>query len=467
MTVETEPQDSTGPTTAGVPLREVDLLRSIQQDDASACTAWLDGAKSEQAIHAVSALSDAERVHLLEILDPVQAADLLEILPEPQAVDALEDLDAAVAADIIEELASDDRADLIGAIDDEEAEAILQAMESEVAEEVRRLSAYDEHVAGGLMLTEYLAFPSHASVRDVLTDMETHAEEYQDYDIQYSYVVDEGGVLQGVVPVRRLLLARRATPIRELMIEEPIRVVDETPLEELRGLFDDYDFLALPVVSRGGELLGVVDRAGVDYATIEDADDLYRQSQGIVGGEELRSMPLGLRSRRRLAWLSANIVLNILAASVIAFHQKTLEAVIALAVFLPIISDMSGCSGNQAVAVSMRELTLGVTRPRDIFRVLFKECSVGLVNGVVLGLLIGTVAYFWKGNLYLSGVVAVALATNTLIAVCIGGAVPLLLKGLDTDPALASGPILTTITDMCGFLIVLSLASAMMGHLVG
>ena len=198
---------------------------------------------------------------------------------------------------------------------------------------------------------------------------------------------------------------------------------------------------------------------------VEEADEVYRQSQGIVGGEELRSMSLGLRSRRRLAWLSVNIVLNVIAASVIAFHQETLEAVIALAVFLPIISDMSGCSGNQAVAVSMRELTLGVTRPRDLLHVLWKETAVGIVNGIALGLLIGIVAYIWKGNVWLGGVVGVALMANTVVAVCIGGSVPLILKGFRLDPALASGPILTTITDMCGFLLVLTLASALMSHL--
>ena len=278
-------------------------------------------------------------------------------------------------------------------------------------------------------------------------------------------MVDGAGKLVGVLPLRELLLSDRATPLSWISIADPQRVLDTDGLEAVRQRFDSNSFLALPVVAGDGRLIGVVERSAVVSADAAEAEDLYRASQGIVGGEELRSMPLGLRSRRRLAWLSANIVLNIIAASVIAFHQDTLEAVIALAVFLPIISDMSGCSGNQAVAVTMRELTLGVTRPRDVARVLIKESSLGLINGVVLGALIGTVAYLWKGNLYLSGVVGAALAANTLIAVCIGGTVPLLLKALKTDPALASGPILTTVTDMCGFLIVLTLASMMMAGL--
>jgi magnesium transporter len=163
----------------------------------------------------------------------------------------------------------------------------------------------------------------------------------------------------------------------------------------------------------------------VEAALVGRTGSDYLKSQGIIGGEELRSMPLLLRSRRRLSWLSINIVLNVIAASVIAAYESTLSSVIALAIFLPIISDMSGCSGTQAVAVSMRELTMGLVRP------------------------------------------TIALAVNTVVAVSIGGIVPLLLRRARLDPALASGPILTTITDMCGFFLLLSIAGLLLSRLVG
>ncbi|MHC5066681.1 MAG: magnesium transporter, partial [Planctomycetota bacterium] len=164
--------------------------------------------------------------------------------------------------------------------------------------------------------------------------------------------------------------------------------------------------------------------------------------------------------------LSLNVLLNVAAASIIAANQDTLQAVIALAVFLPIISDMSGCSGNQAVAVSMRELALNVSRPADAIRVLLKELQVGLVNGFCLGLLLGGGAWLWQGNPWFGGAVGLALMANTIIAVAIGGTVPLILKGLRVDPALASGPILTTVTDMCGFFLLLTLSAAVLQHLV-
>ncbi|MGE3180359.1 MAG: magnesium transporter [Phycisphaerae bacterium] len=443
-----------------------DLVDAIETRDAVACKQWAAAVDANEAIHVVSSLEDDARASLVEILDADVAARLLALLPLPQAIEALADVDADVAAGILEELPSDERADLIGALDQEDADLILGALEDDVAADVRKLTAYDEDTAGGLMATEFLAFREDATIRDVLADMEANAEHYAEINIQYSYVVDGAGRLRGVLPIRDLLLSKRTRPIREMMIPEPVRVRDSADLRELERAFATNNFMGLPVVTTDDVLVGVIERSSVQYAAADEADNLYRQSQGIVGGEELRSMPLLLRSGRRLAWLSVNIVLNIAAASVIAFHQDTLAAAIALAVFLPIISDMSGCSGNQAVAVSMRELTLGVTRPRDWFRVFRKECAVGILNGVALGVLIGLVAFLWKNNVYLGLVVGAALAANTLIAVCIGGAVPLILKAFKTDPALASGPILTTITDMCGFLLVLTLASMLMTRLV-
>lgn len=188
---------------------------------------------------------------------------------------------------------------------------------------------------------------------------------------------------------------------------------------------------------------------------------------GIIGGEEFRTMPLLSRSGRRLSWLSLNIILNIIAASVIALYRDTLAAAITLAVFLPMVSDMSGCSGNQAVAVSMRELSLGLVRPKELFWVLVKEVKIGIINGLVLGLMLGGVAYLWKGNPWLGLVVGGALAANTLISVSLGGMLPLGLKRLKLDPALVSGPLLTTVTDMCGFFLVLSFASAVLPKLTG
>jgi magnesium transporter len=255
--------------------------------------------------------------------------------------------------------------------------------------------------------------------------------------------------------------------LSEIVFKKVIVVNHNDPLEKLQDLFDTFDFFGFPVVDDNNKLIGVLRRRNVLEAVNERAALDHLESQGIVGGDELRTMPVFLRSRRRLTWLSVNILLNILAASVIAIYQDTLSTVIALAVFLPIISDMSGCTGNQAVAVSMRELSLGTVRPTEVLRVWWQEVSVGLINGMVLGLLIGTAAFLWKGNVFFGLVVGMALGINTLIAVSLGGTIPLILKKMKIDPALASGPILTTVTDMVGFFLTLSFATIALSRIAG
>lgn len=442
-----------------------DLEALIRAGDGAGCAEHLEHLAATDLLVVVSRLSDEARAELLHLLDPDDAAELLGHLPGPQAVGVIEDLDPGDAARILEHLPSDSQADLIGELDDEDAEPILGALSAADASDLRRLAAYADDTAGGLMVTEYLSYPAGWTVSQIIEDLGANAEEYADYDIQYIYVTDEGDRLVGVLRMRDLLLSPRGRVLRAMMIPNPAFVRDGDSLDSLVRFFDEHKFFGVPVVDSDGRLCGVVQLRAVEAAVAEDSEGVYRRSQGIVGGEELRTMPLLLRSRRRLSWLSVNILLNIVAASVIAMHQDTLEAVIALAVFLPIISDMSGCAGNQAVAVSMRELTLGVVRPSELGRTVWAEVLLGVVNGLVLGVLIGLVAFAWKGNGYLGLVVGGSLMLNTIIAVVIGGSVPLILKRFKVDPALAAGPILTTITDMCGFFIVLSFASAALSRL--
>jgi len=175
-------------------------------------------------------------------------------------------------------------------------------------------------------------------------------------------------------------------------------------------------------------------------------------------------MPTRTRVVRRLAFLCPNIFLNLIAASVVAFYEPTIAAVTALAIFLPMLSDMSGCAGNQAVAVSIRELSLGLLKPRDLWHTLRKEIVIGVVNGIVLGGLIGLIAWIMRGSErpLIGVVVGGAMCINSVVAVAVGGTVPLFLKRLGVDPALAASPILTTFTDLCGFFLTLRLATAIL-----
>ena len=435
------------------------LEAHLEQSDDEQLRNFVDELPTAETARAVSRLSVEDQNQLLTRLPPEAAAELIDELPDIQAAAMVENLDPLDAAAIVHELPSDERADLVGDLDADTAEAILQQLPRLEAEQVRALSEYRDDVAGGLMVTEYLAYPEDASVAEVVDDMRANAETYQHYESQYAYVIDSAQRLRGVLRLRDLLLASATQPIRELMLLQPMNIKDTTELDRLREFFDSHPYFAIPVTNADHQLLGVVRRSDVEEALGDRAESDFRRSQGIVQ-EEIRTMPLLTRSRRRLAWLSVNILLNIAAASVIAFYQDTLSQVIALAVFLPIISDMSGCSGNQSVAVSMRELSLGLVEVHEVLRVWLKEFVIGLINGFVLGCLIAAAAFLWQGNPYLGLVVGAAMMLNTVVAVTLGGSLPLLLKRANVDPALASGPILTTVTDMCGFLLILSLASA-------
>jgi magnesium transporter len=437
---------------------------ALDQRDSDRIVELLAAESISGALRQLLALSAKDRDVLLALVPVELAAALIEEAPNEVAVELVERLETVRAADIIDELDSDTQADVIGELDQPDADAILAELDADDAADVRRLVAYDDDTAGGLMVAEAFSFPDTATVGAVLRGFVSEDEDFERYRGQHPYVIDAEGRPVGVVSLRGLLTSQRSAKLTTLMVP-PETVPVSATLDELQDIFDANNFLGMPVVEADGRLVGVVSRSAVDAAAMERLESDSLKRQGVVG-DEVRSMPTWIRSRRRLAWLSANIVLNVIAASVISAYEETLTAVIAIAVFLPMVSDMSGCSGNQAVGVTMRELSLGLIRPRDAARVWAKEVTVGVINGISLGILIGIVCWIWKGNPWLGVVIGLALALNTVIAVSIGGVVPLMLKRFGQDPAAASGPLLTTITDMAGFFLVLSLATLMMPLLV-
>lgn len=450
------------------PITTWDTLSTlVNAKDSVELTKYLNTLTPPETARAISRLTAEEQLHLLSLLSPEDAADVIEDIPEVQAAELVEEMDTGQAAAIMEELHSDHLVDVLSEMGEEASQAILDKMGHEDAEEARMLLEYAADCAGGLMISEFLAYTTDNIIQDVLDDLHENRAEYADYHVQYFYVVDSSGRLQGVLRIHDLLFPARTTRLSELMIPSPLHVSDTATLRELQEFFEEHHLFGAPVVDAGRRLVGVVLPSAVEEGLNRQKTRTFLRLSGIIGGEEFRTMGLLSRSGRRLSWLSMNIVLNIIAASVIAMYQDTLAAAITLAVFLPMVSDMSGCSGNQAVAVSMRELSLGLVRPGELLWVLAKEARVGIINGLVLGVLLGGVAFLWKGNPWLGAVVGGALAANTLVSVTLGGMLPLILKRFKLDPALVSSPLLTTVTDMCGFFFVLSFAAAVLPRLSG
>ncbi|MGD8993394.1 MAG: magnesium transporter, partial [Desulfobacterales bacterium] len=420
------------------------LEQIIQSDDRRRLSDFFENLLPVELARELNMLGHEDQIRLLDLLGPEKSAELISKMSGLGAAAFVERLPSTQSVEIIKKMPRDQQVKLLRKIGEQNVEAVLEEIKPHKVKKIRKLMSYAENTAGAMMITDYLAYDSHQTVEAVLDDLRHHGEQYSDYDIQYAYVVSATGKLVGVLRLRDLLMTPKNRPVSEVMIKEPLSVNVNTPLRDLRDFFNQYSFLGVPVVGDDGSFVGIVRSSTVREEANRRTNQLFLKFAGIVGGEEFRSMSLFKRSSRRLSWLSINIILNIIAASVIALYQDTLEKAIVLAVFLPIISDMSGCSGNQAVAVSIRELTLGLVRPRELIRVLSKESAIGIVNGIVLGMLLGGAALLWKGNPYLGVVVGVSLAANTFVAVSFGGLVPLILRGMRTDPALASGPLLTT-----------------------
>lgn len=453
----------TAPTAAGDPVRQLSTL--LESGEPHEVEKFLDALPPWEQARAVSRLSDKHHRRLLTILPPLRAAELMEIVSTTQAVDMIAGLDPQQAAVIMDGLPSKRQADLICEMSATKAQRILDQMVPEQAEEARQLASYPRNTAGGIMAKDYLAFPRHLSVEDVVAALRQYARQNANYQLQYAYVTDSRGKLIGVLRQRDLLFSPADRIVGEVMIKGPVRLPVGATIDLIHQQFELNSFLGLPVVDEQQRLVGVVTREAVDQTMQQHSNSVLLKISGIVGGEEFRTMPLYSRAGRRLAWLSCNILLNLLAAGVISAYTHTLEKVIVLAVFLPIISDMSGAAGSQSIAVSIRELTLGLIRPNEFLRVFFKEAAVGVVNGAALGVIMTVLAVVWKGNPWLGVVVGGALALNNLVAAVVGGVLPLLTKSLRMDPALMAAPLLTSITDMCGFFFVLSFASAMIDKL--
>jgi len=446
----------------------VELEALVQAGDGDAIAGFLRLLPPEDTAYTLSHLSEETRTRLFQVLssaDPDLGADLLEHFVDEYAADVIEQMEPHHAAALVDEMDSDEQADVLSELDDKDAEAILQKMDPEEAEDARERMGYDEDVAGGLMITEYLLYNEGQTVNAVTADLQANAGQYSEYEVRYVYVVDTAGKLTGVVPMRSLVLVPGDCTIQAQQIREPVTVQIDTHLDDLHDLFDRVDFSAVPVVEQDGTLAGVVQRAAVEEAIGDRESDQFLKFGGIIGGEELRSMSVGSRAARRLTFLLPIMLLLLASATVIALFEDTVKRLPILAAFLPVVAGICGSGGNQAVAVSIRELSLGLIDSSDFVRVLIKELVVAAIIGVVLGVVLFVVVLAWQQNVHLALVLGGAVPFVVVVSKTIGGTVPVLLRKVGVDPAMASGPIVTTVVDLVGFFTVLMLATLMIEKL--
>jgi magnesium transporter len=441
------------------PLGVLQRLRAlVLKNDFESIKGQLESVSPYDAAWVMSRFSVEERARMLSVVPADTGARIFEELTLPLQLELLRLGRLPATEAILRHLDSDKAADVLGALDPTEKDRWLATLPSQEKSEAQSLLAYPADTAGGLMAKEFLSVPMSLTAGEVVARLQVMAPSIENLRVTYVYAVDESGVLKGVLPMRDLALRPRETLVSSFMVTKVATMPVNASKREVAELFRERNLLALPVITDDGKLLGIITADDVMDVIQELANQEMLKLQG-VSLEESREMPKLKALKGRFHWLSLNILLDLISASVITFYSDTLTAVIALAYFLPIISDMSGTAGMQAVAVSVRDLALQRILPRDYLRVLRYEVSVGFLNGLMLGTIVGLVAFLLKGIPMLGVLVAISLWVNTIISVIVGGVIPLGLKRLGFDPALASGPILTTITDMMGFFILLSLAT--------
>jgi magnesium transporter len=406
----------------------------------------------------LAALDDEERVRVVKALPPELSSQALVELPEHEhAEETLAALDPEHAAEIVEELEDDDAADLLGELEPEQAERILAEVEDR--DEVDRLLRYDEESAGGLMTTNLVTVTDTDTVALAMEAIRRQAEDAD--DVTEIFVVDHVRRLVGTLPFKQLVLSPPACLVREVMESADVRVAPDVDQEEVARQMARYNVPSVPVVDASGRLLGRVTYDDViDVAEAEATEDLLRF--GGVSPDEGLGATWSSAVRSRLPWLYVNLLTAFLAAAVVYFFKGSIERLAVLAVWMPIVAGMGGNAGTQALAVTVRRLSLGhgpATRLREIIT---KELLVGIVNGAAIGIVIALVAVLLGEQWRLGLVVFLAMSLNLFVAGFAGSFVPVALERLGADPAVASSVFVTAFTDVCGFGLLLGLATVVL-----
>jgi len=418
---------------------------------------------------------DERKIVLRELLaqDPADIAEILEDLSREQATDLVHrlflrhaaaeplgemdpddsaglvaQLDRSEASQILSRMDPDDAADLLLELPDELQVELLSRLNRKDAAILSGLLAYPADTAGGLMSPEIVPLSLSLSVQEAIDLLRRRQEEAE--TVYYAYAVDDEGRLQGVLSLRDMALAPPGKSLRDLVVRDAVKVSVWEDVEEVARTFDKYDFFALPVVDEEDRLLGVITVDDViDVIREEATEDIY----GLAGVPSEEGIDTGWwRSLRlRLPWLYVRLLTALAAAVVVGLFEQTIARVAALAVLMGVIAGQGGSAGMQTVTIITRGIALGEIAPRQGRRLLTKELLLGAANGAFIGVTVGAITYVWKGEYLIGIAAALAMLLNMIVAGVSGVVIPLAVRGLGKDPALASGIFLTTVTDVLGF----------------
>ncbi len=435
-------------------------LEAGKIDDALALLAALHPADRAEAF---SDLPPDDQNEILPRLDAEATADLLEELEEEEAAEVAAHLPSAALADALDEMDPDDAADVLGDLSPTQREQALAEMDASQADEVRPLLAHADDTAGGLMTSDFFALRRQMTAQMAIDFLRAQSPDTE--TPYYLYVVDRFDKLIGIVSLRALITTDPKTVIETIMARDVTNVPVGTDQEEVARLMSRYDLAAIPVVDADGKLVGVINYDDiVDVIEEEATEDIYRLANVSDGDLQVFS-PVQLSVRRRLPWLLVNLFTAFLAASVISLFEATIAKLAVLAVFQSIVAGQGGNAGTQTLAMVVRGLALGEIEFKDAGRAMGREAGIGLIHGMTVGVCVALGAWAWRGIPMLGLVIGLAMVGNMIAAGIAGTLVPLTLKALKLDPALASAVIVTTVTDCVGFGLFLGLATLFLPYL--
>jgi magnesium transporter len=406
-------------------------------------------------------LTEKEQLNLFRGLVPREVelgADFLSHLPPEPAAELLVGLGVEIGARLLEQCPDDDAANILASVPEEFRATLLEGMHRDEAAEVEKLLIYDEETAGRIMTPEVFSLPEQTTIGDAITAL----QQVGDVELAfYIYVVDDRDHLVGVLSLRQLLLHRPDMHLRELMNTDLIVVRTDTDQEDAARVAMKYDLIAVPVVDDQGRLVGIITIDDlVDVMREEATEDFYRLAG--TSEEERHRTGLWASVRSRTPWLAASLVGGIVASVVIGSFEETLKVLPILAAFIPVLLGMGGNIGTQSSTIIVRGLATGRVETANLGRVVAKEMGtatvLGLIYGVVLGL---TTFFYWEVSWQTSVAVGVSLLGSMLIAASIGSFVPMILHRVGVDPAVATGPFVTTSVDVLATLLFFSVSVAL------
>ncbi|SEQ44489.1 magnesium transporter [Virgibacillus subterraneus] len=423
---------------------------------------FLDLHPYDQAVFFMEQPEDI-RLRIYMYLSPEETANFMENIDLDDIEPFFMEMDPRFAAMVFADMSTDDAVDILNELEKDAVVSFLTIMDNKAANEIKQLLHYEEKTAGSIMTTEFVAIYQTKTVKDTMQYLKAEAPVAE--TIYYLYVVDQDKRLVGVLSLRDLIIADDDTLISDLMSEKIVSVSVAKDQEEIAQMMRDYDFLALPVVDFQNHLLGIITVDDILDVMDEEASDDYSKLAGVSDIDRPNDNAF-ISAKKRLPWLVILSFLGMFTASLIGQFENTLDEVAVLAIFIPLIAGMAGNTGTQALAVAVRGLANGDYGKQGKMKLVLREAGTGLITGTVCGLVITIIIFLWQGQFFLGLLVGLSIMATLIVATLAGSLVPILMDRLNIDPAVASGPFITTINDIISILIYFGMATAFMGFLV-